>query len=219
MCRLVFARTSYHYKEIEFQVGISDAQLRLTLEGCESTLDARYGETRLPIVTEEQTVEKNSDLTLNAQISASVDELGDFATGAGGKMGVSKSARSFQSSVRLPVEALPNDAWRIRSVKPGQTSSDIIEGTAIAGECICSIRRKFGGNRILIVGEVHVSKSSIRVSAVKGNFWGKFMSEKSGKEAIVGLILKKAIQREATSRSQSGDAQVVAVSRCEIKEK
>ena len=71
---------------------------------------------------------------------------------------------------------------------------------------------------VAIVGEVQVSRKAIQVKAKGGNALSRIMSERQNKDAIVGLILQKAIRREAAASLGNGNSSVVAISRCEVSE-
>lgn len=213
-CRLRFGRMHYEYKDREFEVGVSRAFLRLSLEGCESTLDSSYGENVLNSVVD--------NTSADTKLAAGANITGNVTSGVGVGAGVGASAEvrhsSSQSSIRLPVKALPNNSWEVEPQKVTGEASTIIEGTAIPGEVLCKLRRKQGGNRLAIIGEVQVSKNSVKVTSKGGNRLLKSMTEWQNKDAIVSQILRKAIQREASGVLSARSTSSVVIARCEAYE-
>lgn len=217
-CRFILGKMFYEYKDREYEVGVSSAYLRLSLEGCETTLGSAFGESVLEPVLEEVEVE--------AQVSGGVEVTGGTNLSSGAQTGAQASAgacgiqtrRLSQSKLHLPVIARPNDSWEVRPTKVALQTDKVIEGTAIPSVSLCTLRRKQGGNRMSVIGEVQVSKKALKVSAKGGNRIGKAMSEWQNKDSIVSLILKRAIQREATTNMSESYGSTVAISRCEIVE-
>lgn len=206
----------FEHKEQEYEVGVSNAYLWLSLEGCETTLGSAFGERVLDKIVEEDSVETRSSMEADASLGASAElgPAGQVSTSVGAS--VTRSRTLSQNIVHLPVAALPNDSWEVRPQKVTGASEAVLEGTAIPSTELCSLRRKKGGNRIAIVGEVQVSKSAFKVLSKRGNRLGKTMSEWQNKDAIVSQILKKAIQREASSNLSNNSTSAVAISRCEV---
>lgn len=213
-CLLRFGKMQYERNKREYEVGVSRAYLRLSLEGCETTLGSAFGESVLETVVEEDAVEAQA--TIGVKASFDTDSIVGASAGASASGTRKRSVR--QNTVHLPVTARPNDCWEVQSKSVSGQLANMIEGTAIPGTHLCDLRRKRGGNRMTIVGEVQVSKSAIKVSAKGGNFLNKTMSEWQNKDAIVSQILKRAIQREATSTIPGKSDSVVAICRCEVLE-
>ncbi len=215
-CRLRFGKMQYEYKEQEYEVGVSKAYLRLSLEGCETTLGSGFGENVLEAVVEEDCVETQASVGADVSIGANTETGPAAQIGAGVGANAARKRTLNQSKVHLPVTALPNDSWEVRPQTVTGTSNSVIEGTAIPSTKLCSLRRKKGGNRLAIIGEVQVSRSAVKVSAKRGNRLGRSMSEWQNKDAIVSQILRKAIQREANSALNQSTTSAVAISRCEV---
>lgn len=217
-CRLRFGKMQYEHSEREYEVGVSRAYLRLSLEGCETTFGSAFGESVLEPVVEEDGVEAQAFVGIEASVGVNSDTGANAnASASSGACGIRKR-RLSQNRVHLPVVARPNDSWEVQPKSVTGQTENMIEGTAIPGTRLCALRRKQGGNRIAVVGEVQVSKSAIKVSAKGGNRLNKAMSEWQNKDAIVSQILKRAIQREATTTIPGKSSSTVAVSRCEVLE-
>lgn len=217
LCRLGFATMSYFHDGTQFEIGVSHAFLRLTLEGCETTVDKRYGDSLLAPVIQEGLIEKKSSVGLEATSGLSQETVPGFSAGVKANSEAARSQKFSQSLVHSPVRSRPNNSWEIQPVKLAGSPEEVIEGTAIPGERLCSVRRRSGGNRLSVIGEVHVAKSKFSVKAKGGNRLGRTMTEWRNKDAVVGQLLKKAIQREVASNN-SADGEFVAISRCEIVE-
>lgn len=217
-CRLLFGKMQYEHRDQEYEVGVSRAHLRLSLEGCETTLDARFGESLLEAVVEEDSFETQSSFGVDASCSANLTAGAKAELrGIGGASAARKRVRT-QSTHYLPVVARPNDSWEVKPKNVTGAAIPIVEGTAIPGAKLCVVRRKQGGNRMAIIGEVQVAKSAIKVVSKRGNRLGKSMSEWTNKDAIVSQVLKRAIQREASVSLNLVSSSAVAISRCEISE-
>ncbi|WP_368186513.1 hypothetical protein [Aestuariibius sp. HNIBRBA575] len=217
-CRLRFGTMIYQHNDREYEVGVSRAFLRLNLEGCETTLDATFGESELKVVEELQTSETETDIGVSGY--GGVDGSGglDGSAAVYGKAGAKTKRTRAQSRTLLPVVAKPNDSWEVRPHTVVGKTNNSIEGTAIPSARLCVLRRKRGGNRMSVIAEVQVSKSAIKVAASHGNKMGKTLSEWRSKDVIVSQILKRAIQREAAMANATKSSAVVAISRCEIEE-
>ncbi|RVT84557.1 hypothetical protein DXV76_12850 [Rhodobacteraceae bacterium CCMM004] len=217
-CRLRFGKMNFEHEKREYEVGVMLAALRLSLEGCETTLGDSYGENVFEPVVEEN--EYESTTALGSQVGASIENLEKGGLTIGGEARVTGTMKQKLSHKKtyLPVSARPNESWEIGSKSAAKDESSSLEGTAIPGERLCRVRRKKGGNRLEIIGEVQVSKRSLRVSRKGGNKLSRALSEFQNKDAIVSQILKKAIQREAASQSSNHNSPVVVVSRGEISE-
>jgi len=218
-CRLKFGTMHYEYREREYIVGVSKAHLRLVLEGCETTFADVFGEQALAEISVDDSVQIQSALKGNVALNANTvtGASGEVDIGIGGSVVRTKNAKTQQKL--LPVVAGPNDTWKIAPKTIFNKPEKFVEGSAIPSVRLCTIRRKQGGNRMSVLGEVHVSRSSIKVAANDGNRMGKSLSEWQNKNALVGLLLKKAIQREARSGGKSNSANAVCISRCEVVEK
>lgn len=217
-CRLRFGKMQYEYKEQEYEVGVSKAYLRLALEGCETTLGSGFGENPLAAVFEEDCVDSQSSVGIGGSLGGDIKSGASAEAAAGGGASTARKRMRTQSLTHLPVKALPNDSWEVIPQTVSGQLDTVIEGTAIPSARLCSLRRKTGGNRLAIVGEVQVSRSAVKVSSRRGNRLGKSMSEWKNKDAIVSLILRNALQREASSSISQGASSAVAISRCEVLE-
>ena len=217
-CQLRLGTMQFEHNGREYSVGISHAHLRLTLEGCETALGSAFGESPLEAVVEEDrlTTEAgvNADLSIGVNSNKGVNAEASVSAGAKGV----RTRSLTQSKVHLPVTARPNNSWEVRPIKVTGQPENIIEGTAIPNAALASIRRKQGGNRMAVIGELQVSKSSIKVSAKGGNKVSKSFNQWQNKDAIVSLVLKKALQREAIGSFSKRSSSTVAFSRCEVLE-
>ena len=175
-CLLRFGKMHYEHNSREYEVGVKRADLRLSLEGCETVLGSALNERELEVVVEEDTLVVQTAVGTEASCSA------NSGIGVGAKASANASAagtrerRLSKNTVHLPVTARPGDSWEIRPKSVTSQNESLIEGTAIASLRLCAIRRKQGGNRIAIVGEVQVSKSAFNVSAKGGNRIGQVFS-------------------------------------------
>lgn len=217
-CLLIFGKMQYEHNGREYEVGVSRAHLRLSLEGCETTLGTAFGESVLEPVVEVDGLEIQSNACIGVSASSS-SNTGTNATvkASAGVSGVRKQ-QLRQTKVHLPVVAGPNNSWKVEPKAVTGGCKNMIEGTAIPSARLGVLRRKQGGNRMAIIGEVQISKSAIIVSAKGGNRLNKTMVEWRNKDVIVSLILKKAIQREAASSVLGRSSSTVAFSRSEVSE-
>ena len=211
-CRLRFGKMHWEHKDRQYEVGVSRAFLRLTLEGCETPLDNSFGESLLETVVEEDSLETRTFVGYEASFGAGLEDGANVKASASvnADAGIVRTHSLKQTKLHLPVVSLPNDSWEIKAKTVTGQSDTVVEGTAIAGASLCALRRKNGGNRVSVLGEVQVHKSDIRVSARGGNSLQKILVEWQNKDAIVSQILKKAIQREAsTNRSATSKQRFV----------
>lgn len=216
-CRLIFGTMDFEFKEHEYSVNIAKAYLRLLPEGCETTLGSAYGDEQMASVDETSLFESDVGGALNANVGMSPSDA-SAGIDCGVNLNAQKKQTRTQSRTLLPVSHRPNDSWEIRSRDVKESKKAVLQGTAIPDAKLCTLRKKEGGNRMAVAGEVHVSKSSIRVSARKGNRLGKVLQERVNKDAIVGQILKVAIQREISVNGMNRSPSTVAVSRSEVSE-
>ncbi len=217
-CQLRIGKMPFDHRGREYNVGLTHAKLCLTLEGCETALGSAFGENPLNEVVEEDRFE--AEARVGADISAGVKTNSNMNAEASiGVEAKGQRSRSLtQNMVHLPVTARPNDSWEVRPIGVIGKAGDTIEGTAIPNAKLAVIRRKQGGNRMTVIGELQVSKSSIKVSAVGGNTMSKSFNQWQNKDSIVALVLKKALQREAISSFSTRSNSTVAVSRCDVLE-
>lgn len=215
-CQLRFGKMTYQHEEREYEIGVTRAHLRLSLEGCETTLGSSFGESVLETVIEEEDMEVQASAGISVSGASNTLIGGSAKADAGaGISGVRKNKRS-QSKVLLPVVARPNDSWEVQPKTVSGQLGNMIEGTAIPNSRLCVLRRKQGGNRMAVIGEVQVSKNAIKVSAKGGNALGKTLTEWQNKDAIVSQVLKLAIQRESSTTRPAATNATVAISRCEF---
>lgn len=213
-CRMRFSVMHHEHNGRDYIVGLKSAWLRLNFEGCETTLDPVFGENAMATVQDETTLETGSEIS--AEIIAQSRTDCPPIAGGGIKAGAAakNSRKSNASNTRLPMTAKPNDTWLVALQSVDGTAQANLDGTAIAGQRLCTIRKSGGGNRLAVAGEIQASKGEISVSAKGGNKWGKDFAVWGNKDAIVGQILKKALERE-TARAPSN---VFVASRCEVVE-
>lgn len=217
-CRLILGIMKLCYNKRDYEVGVVHAFLRLNLEGCETTLHPLYGEEVLGEMIEDTSSHIDATLTGTAALSLKSEMNLGAELGASVSASNIQTTRRSQSRKRLPVKALPNSTWEILSLDLNNIGDKPIEGTVIPSAILCRIRLRDGGNRLSILGEVQVSKKALKVMPKGGNRVSKGFSEWQNKDVIVGLILQKAIRREASSSVGGETDSFVAVSRCEISE-
>jgi len=215
-CRLMFGKMSYEFKGREYEIGVSRAFLRLTLEGCETTLDKRFGENVLAPMSEENCIETEVCAGTEASVGTSMTSGINVGANASGQAYHTQKRTVNQNVQHLPVTACPNSSWEVKPLSVSSNGKSLIEGTAIPNKRLCSLQRKQGGNRIVVIGEVQISKSDIKVSARGGNMNFKAFNTFRNKDAIIGLILKRAIQREAANSINDRSDSTAAISRCEV---
>lgn len=208
----------YEHNGREYEVGVSQAFLRLFLEGCESKLGSVFGESVLEPVIEKDELELKASVGVQAGAAVSSSSMANMGMSASAVARGDRTRTLGQTKHHLPVVALPNDSWEIKAQSVGIGTDYMIQGTAVPSARLCVLGRKQGGNRIVVIGEVQVSKSKIAVVAKGGNRIGKGLIEWRNKDTIVGLILKLAIQREASNFGNEQTASTVAISRCEVLE-
>ena len=217
-CLLRFGIMHFEHKDREYEVGVTRADLRLLLEGCETVLGSALNESELETVVEEDSFEVETIIGAEASFSANSSTGGEAKVKTDASSVGTHKLRRSQNKVHMPVTARPGDSWEVRQKSVAGQKESLIEGTAILSERLCAIRRKQGGNRIAVIGEVQVSKSAFRVSAKAGNKLAKAMSEYQNKDAIVSQVLKKAIQREAAAHIPGRISAVMSVSCSEVLE-
>lgn len=213
-CRLRFSVMHHEHNGREYIVGLTSASLRLNLEGCKTTLDPVFGESSLTSVTDETTLEITSQIDAKAKAETGTGCPPTASAGIGAGMGVKNGRTSNLRKTRLPVTAKPNETWTVAVQTVDGTAQANLDGTAIAGDRLCTIKRSDGGNRLVVTGDIQASKGALSVSAKGGNRWGKDFALWSNKDAIVGQILKKALGRETVCASSS----IIVASRCEVAE-
>lgn len=219
-CRLRFGKMHWEYKDRQYEVGVSRAFLRLTLEGCETLLGNSLGESLLETVIEEDSLETRTFVGTEVSLGAGLDSGVNLKANASmnADAGIVRTRSLKQTKTYLPVSTLPNDSWEIKTKTVTGQSDTVIEGTAIAGASLCALRRKNGGNRVSVLGEVQINKSDIRVSAKGGNSLQKILVEWQNKDAIVSQILKKALQRDASANRAATYSSTMVISRSECLE-
>jgi len=218
VCQLRLSSSEVSFNGREYRVGISETRLQLHLEGWETSLGCDFGDAPISTITEEE------KLTRQAGVSGAVG----MQVGPGGvspptgsaKMQAQQGYSHTLGSTRthLPMTALPNNAWRVKSGPAAQKADQPLDGTAIGGERLCRLERKSGGNRLSMVAELQVRRSNITVKPVKGDMRGKVFSLMRNKDAIVAKILEKALFREASTVPQAQPETTVVVSKTEISE-
>lgn len=213
-CRMRFSVMHYEYNGRQYRVGLERAMLRLNLEGCKTTFDPVFGECQMAAVTDETRLEVGCQANGKVKAQVGTDSLPSGSLGVEAGMGVSRGRNSSQTETRLPVTAKPNDAWLVAAQSVDGTAQSSLNGTAIAGQRLCTVKRSDGGNRLAIAGEIHASKAALNVTAHGGNLLGRDFAIWNNKDAIVGQILKRALGRENGRPSSS----VIVVSLCEVAE-
>lgn len=210
-CLLRFGATDVDLHGSCYSVGITEARLQLSLEGCETCMGSDYGVAGLASAIEEQT--SKTQMTFEGRgggsIGADGTALPSVSIGAGG---VAVNTRTVSATKDLlPVTALPNNMWRIRSADAALGKGSVLEGSAMDGDRLCRIQRKDGGNRLGVSAELQVRRNAISVKPAKGSSLGKRFSLRRNQDAIVAKVLEKAIRREAAAGSdRTRDGTIVA---------
>lgn len=216
-CQLRFSSAELEFRNRDYLVGISEARLQLYLEGLETVLGEDFGDADLP--TTEATRESTSETDLSVGLAFEADVNGPnksgIATGMGASRRRSQTLRS--TSALLPMVALPNAAWRVRNVE-GAGQDATLDGTAMRGQRLCRLQAKSGGNRTIVTAELQVRRSHLRVKPASGDKWGKRFSLIRNKDAVVGLVLQRAIRREAAAATGRELQKTVVVSKVEMLE-
>ncbi|MBL6426703.1 MAG: hypothetical protein HOY44_04185 [Maritimibacter sp.] len=217
MCQLVFADTTIGLGGSEYRVGFSQARLQLDLEGCERVLGSDYGSERLPQLDETGSGSSQQSIGFEGGIGASPEAVTANVTARAGRSGKQEHSKELKRT-HLPVVALPNGSWRIRALSAGCARNDLLSGTAIAGERLCSLERSQGGNRIAVIGELQVAGRHVVVQPVGGERIGKKLKLWGNKEAVIAKVLEKAMRREASQSGEGHSMSTVVVSKCEVSE-
>lgn len=217
-CQLRFSAGEVCVSGREYTVGITEARLQLSLEGCETVMGCDYGSSGLPKLHEETTITTQAQISGAAGVAASMDGIALPSLEA--KAGAEKMYQHVvqQSNTVLPMVALSGDAWRIKRTESSGKNGDFLEGSAIDGHRLCRVARKAGGNRLGIVAELQVRRSKISVNPTKGNRIGKLFSVTRNKDAVVAKVLEKALRREASSSIRNSSTKAVAAARTELLE-
>ncbi len=217
ICQLRFSSEEIEVCGKNFRVGFEMARLQLGMEGCETVLGTDFGEAVL------SPVDHTDALTRETTISAGVDGGTDGLGAPRGSMNMAMGRKrthvrqTNQTRRTLPMTALPNAGWRVKSLSITEGSGDPLDGTAMRGERLTRIKRKSGGNRMSIVAELQVKRSSISVKPTKANRLGSLFGAANNKDAVVAMILQRAMRREAASVPQQNENTVV-VSRAIVTE-
>ncbi len=217
-CQLRFSAGEVCVSGREYTVGITEARLQLSLEGCETVMGCDYGNSELPKLHEESTITTQAQISGAAGVAPSMDGIALPSIEA--KAGAERMYQHVvkQSNTVLPMVALSGDAWRIKRTESSGKGGDFLEGSAIDGHRLCRVARKAGGNRLGIVAELQVRRSKIWVKPTKGNRMGKLFSVTRNKDAVVAKVLEKALRREASSSIRNSSTKAVAAARTELLE-
>ena len=89
ICQLRIGLMSFEHKEREYEVGVSSAHLRLSLEGCQTKLGKNFGESELTPVEEEITVISEVSGEANASAGYSLNTGPTTEANAGARGGPS----------------------------------------------------------------------------------------------------------------------------------
>lgn len=218
VCRLRFGKMEYEHKDREYEIGVSKAYLRLTLEGCETALNGAFGESIIPSILEEERIENKGSANAGLGASARLDKSVDGSFDLNADVSRERTHIVKRSQIHLPVTAKPNNSWEIKPKEISGKTENLIDGTAVPDSKLCSIKRKQGGNRISLLGEVQVTKSSLKVRLKGGNFLNKALLESQNRDAIVSQVIRKAIEREASNSDRTNKNSIIVISRSEVLE-
>lgn len=202
----------------QFDIGASRTVLRLWLEGCETEIGSNFAEHSLPAVEETNTAIDSKSAKANLKIMT----LGSKGThcDAAGELGVGGSVTNerTQSQINFPVRGLPGDAWEVRAQSVGKGAGSMIQGTAIRGERLCILRRVSGGNRMALTAELQVRKSDLEVTQHGGNKLGRAFGSRHNRDALIGIIVGRAMEREVAISGGLPQPETIVVSKCEMNE-
>jgi hypothetical protein len=216
-CRLRFASTDVELHGRSYTVGISEARLQLSLEGCETAIGYDYGAAELASGSEERSSSNQSQVGGQAGGSISLDGL---AIPSASVKAAAEAAFTHAISMKrelLPMTALTNNAWRVRDVF-SKSGGAPLEGSAMEGQRLCRLQRKEGGNRLNVSAELQVKRRAISVNPSKGDKRGKLFSLSRNKDAVVAKVLEKAIRREASTMSRNTPDDTIVASTAELTE-
>lgn len=217
-CQLRFSTAEVSFKDREYSVGITEARLQLQLEGCETVIGYDFGDEGLTAYTEETSSTVQKEIWGGVGVSVSLEGIAVPSLSVGAKA-ENKHEHTIQTNkIHLPMKALPNGAWRVKSLSAKSKDAEVLDGTAMRGERLCRLRRKSGSNRLSLAAELQVRRSNIKVVPTKGNARGKMFSLKRNKDAVVAKVLEQAIRREASTIPQGQLENTVAVSKSEVTE-
>lgn len=203
-CQMRFATAEVEFSNRSYYVGINQARLQLYLEGWEKVLGKDLGDNTIP------TVEKSSELVretnAGGQVDVALNSTGSMKSGIAGNAGSGMKrvdTASFSTSLQ-PVTPQPGNAWKVEANSVDGSRPKPLEGTALSGERLCSLKKQSGSNRSTVSAELQVRRNKISVEPATGNKWGKRFSLLRNKDAIVAKVLQNALSREtelATNRS------------------
>lgn len=217
-CQLKFGVMRLDHDGFHFEVGLSRAVLRLALEGCETKMGSNFAERHLEAVTETETSKSSSSWGVN--VEAGFSELSNPKLELRGHGAIGSEWERIQSKngFRHAVRALPNDGWEVSAQTIGTKSNTMIEGTALSGDVLCELQQLSGGNRLSVVGELQASKRTINVVAKGGNVVGRNLLRRENRDAVLGIIVGKALEREAVQVGVGQHDTHLVASRCEVGE-
>lgn len=217
-CELFFGTAQLSHKEQEYEIGFRKATLRLKLEGCRIALDSSFGTTSIPTVTRNETLNSATGTVLSAGVAIEATD----ASQASAKAGIEKSKRHelnlTATSEKIPMSRAPGDAWEISSPSVRSTPQNCLIGSPMSGERLCTIQRKAGGNRLAIIGEIHVLASSISVTSKRNFKPTRYVSEYRNKDAIIQQLISKSLKRNVAKQNSRMAAKSLVASRVEISE-
>lgn len=212
-CLLRFGTGEFSYKGKPYVLGFLRAQLQLGLEGLETVLGSDFSEATITHVNEVDSVLTGS--SGGAAADAEFDTDGQART----RFVISAKARrehnreAKQEKTKLPISTLPGNRWQVEM----PANDGALEGTVMSGERLTRLRRKTGVNRVGVVAEVHVKKREICVTPPSGNALTKALRLTKNRDEVVGLVLQKAMRREAADVTQH-HPEVVVVSKTTFSE-
>jgi hypothetical protein len=218
-CLLKFSVMHLEHGGQEFDVGVSRAILRLGLEGCETEMGSNFGERSLSPVEEVNTAGVAKSGKGKATTSANLLQGVSGGLDVEVEGNISRASQRTQTLTNFPVRALPNDAWKVCAPSVAKGRAAMIDGTAIGGELLCKLQRAPGGNRMALSAELQARKGDLEVTQRAGNTLGRLFGARLNRDALIGIIVGRAIEREASSVGVVSRPETIVISKYEITER
>lgn len=113
-CQLMFGKMAYDHKDREYEIGVSRAHLRLTLEGCETTLGNVFGESVLAPMAEEDSIEAQECAGIETSVGMNAISGVNAGANASASAHRTRKRKLSQNKLHRPVTARPNDSWEVK---------------------------------------------------------------------------------------------------------
>ncbi len=208
----------------DFKYGPRRASLRFVISGCEATRGARFNDSPpepmeiSEVLREAITNEKSTGLHAAAGIGASLQgtaasfglngEIGSKATSVA-QLERTSSARKLSKFVK----SRPNLRWEFEP-RNGDDPASFLDDTYLAQHEMFSAEVSHGANKVSVDGLLYCRKRDFSIIAVEKKRGDGFTQSKN-REAIMNLVLQKALKEAEVSTGLLGEEYIV-LSKCTV---